>query len=295
MFKKYFFCSFSFLTIVSFSDAMYKGQQPNLLESSSLVNERKINFVHGLSEFTTPKMSSSSLAFFKKHGCLAVSELNKPENVEIFGSYAVDIQSALGSTKSNLNVLLGQNIETKNFYAFKHINDPSREINGLEKLNRFYEIIIINGHNYIAIDLIDGVPITNFLKIREKCTPEVIDLLVKNLLLSLKELYTKKIWHEDLNPDNIMIDVRNWSVSFIDFDSISIDLEDNFSSKYSFYQQYSIEIPRYINYLYSEVGYYISTLRQKNITAERLLYIENCLKDISFDQLGTSCFDDYLQ
>lgn len=206
----------------------------------------EIKFTHGLSEFTLIRMSPSAEAFFQTHGRFIDSEGRSASGIEIVNGFAIGKKSKLGHARAG-NVLLGHDIKSGTFYAFKPypcaekaeaLTFESQEILILKKLNRFVDSLeSLNEEGekvrYIVLELVDGVTIDEMCFLR---SPKINDharyLIVYNLAQELLSMYKMDISQRDPDWSNFMVKVSDFSFKAIDFAVADISEDQAFRCLY---------------------------------------------------------------
>jgi len=130
----------------------------------------------------------------------------------------IDFDSIIGHGRIS-GMRFGQNLETKEFLAFKCIessdNDP--EVVGLGNLNRLRGLIVDKDEIWMAMELINGVSLAKY---DWKEHVNNLDCAIKLAISYLDEVeFVAKsgVNQSDQNPGNIMVDLKKQKVFLVDF------------------------------------------------------------------------------
>lgn len=105
-----------------------------------------------------------------------------------------------------------------------HFDDSIKEAEILERLTfsqafdyvpHYYDRFYSDGKLYVAMELVDGITLTEFIK-RGVPQPKILWDIFTQLILGLKAIHDNNIAHRDIKPDNIIITKEN-AVKYIDF------------------------------------------------------------------------------
>lgn len=202
----------------------------SLQELQEKASHTSIDFIHGLSEFTYSKINPDTLEFFKENGNLFDNTLQPGPHVKIVDSFAIDLVTRLAWSRDGW-IRLGQNSQTKQFVAFKPMEENSDEIDNIKKLNEFQGIIeyietedsgSITGLCFVGMHLVDGVTFYDMNSILPKINVHARYLITYNLIKELKRFIDLGMFQQDHNWKNFMI-TSDLNVKIIDYGAMSED------------------------------------------------------------------------
>jgi hypothetical protein len=137
----------------------------------------------------------------------------------------IDFSTSIGHGKFG-EIRLGQNLNTKEFWAFKTIrrntdtiDEKHQEIIALKNLKRLKGCILDKQKKalYMAMELIDGVTLANYDWEQHSGDLTHAIKLAISYLDELEFVAQSKVSQSDQNPGNIMIDLKKNKVFLIDF------------------------------------------------------------------------------
>lgn len=174
-------------------------------------------------------MNDKTRNFFSEHGRLLDKDSNPGPHVQIFGDFAVDTQSQLAWSRAGW-IRLGQNIQTKEFIAFKPLveleSDEIAEVKWLRGFKMYKGSIKHFGDRasrfknanlyFVGMDLVDGVTFKHLNDLLPKINIHARYLIIYNLIKTLEDFQKRSISQKDMNPGNVMI-CFNFDVKIIDF------------------------------------------------------------------------------
>ena len=89
-------------------------------------------------------------------------------------------------------------------------------LEGIVRTRSFFEE---NHTAYLVMDYIDGSSVKNYIAQNGKLTPEACWSIMKYPIRALQQLHTKNLVHQDVSPDNILINAQGKGV-LIDFGAV---------------------------------------------------------------------------
>lgn len=135
----------------------------------------------------------------------------------------------LGKGKKG-KVFLGQDIKNKKKVAVKiipHIKKGLREAFVMVKYGRnkflpkMYDYTVQKGKVYIFMEYIDGLTLKEFRRTKKIKEKKAV-IVARNILRGLQHLHKRGYYHNDLHPDNVMIENnRPSTLKIIDFSGSS--------------------------------------------------------------------------
>ena len=118
----------------------------------------------------------------------------------------------------------GQTVGVK--VTSRDLDNSLKEADILEKLTyskafdyvpHYYDRLFVDGKLYVAIELVEGMTLTDFIKHGEgKYSTGILWPIFTQLIMGLKAIHKADVAHRDIKPDNIMI-TPDYKVKFIDF------------------------------------------------------------------------------
>ena len=186
--------------------------------------ERRLNSISGLSDSST--VLSTPLQAQKT---LVIPEMELPE----FGRYKIEKELGRGAMGV---VYLGQDPKINRRVAIKTLDYtqfPTAELQSLK--SRFlreaeaagrlshsnivtvYDVGEEEGFAFIAMDYVNGVPLSDFTRADNLLPVEEVYRIVSIVARALDYAHSQKIVHRDIKPGNIMYDVDNKQLKITDF------------------------------------------------------------------------------
>ncbi len=101
------------------------------------------------------------------------------------------------------------------------INKAANEAHLIEKLNhpnivKVYEVDQVSGRLYIAMEYIDGQPLSKVMAVNKNLTVQQKLNIITQIASALDATHAKKIVHRDVKPDNILVD-NSGNIHLVDF------------------------------------------------------------------------------
>lgn len=101
------------------------------------------------------------------------------------------------------------------------INRAANEAHLIEKLNhpnivKVFEVNQISGRLYIAMEFIDGQPLSKLMAVNKNLTVQQKLNIISQIASALDATHAKKIVHRDVKPDNILVD-NSGNIHLVDF------------------------------------------------------------------------------
>ncbi|CAH1798050.1 unnamed protein product [Owenia fusiformis] len=87
-----------------------------------------------------------------------------------------------------------------------------------ENVIRIYEVFENKTHVILVLELVSGGELFDFIAEKERLSEEEASAFVKQILLGIKHMHSKRIAHLDLKPENVMLLNKNsQNIKLIDF------------------------------------------------------------------------------
>lgn len=113
-------------------------------------------------------------------------------------------------------------------------------LDGITRTRSFFEE---NGTAYLVLDYLEGVSVRDYVAVNGRMTPAICWQILKNPMKALCRLHENDMVHQDISPDNIMINTSGKG-TLIDFGTVwsAGELSDNeelviYKRSYSAYEQ----------------------------------------------------------
>jgi histidine kinase len=145
-----------------------------------------------------------------------------PKNVIHQGTYTTTILEANESAekKSCLKILNDEfpaALQLKRFeneFEFSH-NASSNVV------RKAREKKLIDNHQAIVFDYVDGINLKSFLSLRQRSSAELVQVAM-NIANAISEIHRENIIHKNLNPLNILVENHSERIFLIDFELASL-------------------------------------------------------------------------